>query len=916
MKFESYFRKATRSGFEPNGRTPYPYQVRFAESDELPQLLNVPTGIGKTATAILGWLYRRRFHPDERIRNGTPRRLVYCLPMRTLVEQTYACTKTWVGNLSLEESVSVNLLMGGVDDGTWDEYPERDAILIGTQDMLLSRALNRGYGMSRYRWPVHFGLLNNDCLWVLDEVQLMGSGLLTTAQLDLFGKKIWPRAQVCNFLWMSATLGEQFLNTRDRIDWEMIVGTKLELSPSDTSIPEVRTRLRSTKSIQVVKDCPKASKVLDEHASQAFGRLSLLIFNTVPSAKKMFADLQSEMTKPARKKKGELPEIVLVHGRFRPNERIRRLNQINSFVSRLDRTTGALPNGAGVVLVSTQVVEAGFDISSVRLWSEVAPWSSVVQRLGRLNREGLQPNAIATFWRPKEDKDRENKPDSPNAKRIGPYDKAAIDTCEKLLDALNNEMKNGLKYRDALDEIAQSKESQNALQVLADTVIRPDDMLELFGTDPDLAGGFTNVSQFVRDADRNGDVLVFWRDFSPKVAFQLDEPQPHRDELCSVQFFELRRLLGDKGIAWEWNPEPTRSKPFGAWERRRANEIWPGMTLLLPLSAGGYSDELGWTGDEADKPTLYHFEVEDCSSLADDTSSQTKWYPLPDHLADVEAEITALVDLLQQDAMTSEALKVAARWHDLGKSLPRWQAAALKFVEQVQTRMRELLQDPEAERFYELIAEYLPHWSPPTLGNGHATLWAKFPDLRDVLKNHTLNTADRKSLRGKLRAKFSPRLRHEAASALAAWDAWHAGNSELSAISVFLIAAHHGRVRTVLRATQENDEIFGLKPEDNLQPVPGFLEQKATLRFEAKHLGAHGQWNDSGTEFQLATPSWTEVMAELLGVAPGLSESNGAIPENELRSLGPFKLSYLEALLVAADVRASKKPGKSLGALE
>ena len=35
-------------------------------------------------------------------------------------------------------------------------------ILIGTQDMLLSRALMRGYGMSRYQWPVHFALLHND----------------------------------------------------------------------------------------------------------------------------------------------------------------------------------------------------------------------------------------------------------------------------------------------------------------------------------------------------------------------------------------------------------------------------------------------------------------------------------------------------------------------------------------------------------------------------------------------------------------------------------------------------------------------------------------------------------------------------------------------------------------------------------
>lgn len=50
-------------------------------------------------------------------------------------------------------------------------------VLVGTQDMLLSRALNRGYGMSRFDWPVHFGLLNQGCHWIVDEVQLMGPGL-------------------------------------------------------------------------------------------------------------------------------------------------------------------------------------------------------------------------------------------------------------------------------------------------------------------------------------------------------------------------------------------------------------------------------------------------------------------------------------------------------------------------------------------------------------------------------------------------------------------------------------------------------------------------------------------------------------------------------------------------------------------
>jgi CRISPR-associated endonuclease/helicase Cas3 len=108
MSFSDFFRNATKSTSELSGRSPYPYQIKYAENGEVPDLLNVPTGIGKTATAILGWLYRRRTRPDS-----TPRRLVYCLPMRTLVEQTEHEARRWLGNLSLDGEVGLHLLMGG-----------------------------------------------------------------------------------------------------------------------------------------------------------------------------------------------------------------------------------------------------------------------------------------------------------------------------------------------------------------------------------------------------------------------------------------------------------------------------------------------------------------------------------------------------------------------------------------------------------------------------------------------------------------------------------------------------------------------------------------------------------------------------------------------------------------------------------
>ena len=163
------FREAT------GGADPFPYQIAFAESWQLPELVNVPTGAGKTATAILGWLWRPRFAEDKGISKQTPRRLVYCLPMRVLVEQTCKEAEKWLANLKLQEEIRVHRLMGGEDASDWDLYPESDAILIGSQDMILSRALNRGYGMSRFRWPMQYALMNNDSLWILDEIPADGS---------------------------------------------------------------------------------------------------------------------------------------------------------------------------------------------------------------------------------------------------------------------------------------------------------------------------------------------------------------------------------------------------------------------------------------------------------------------------------------------------------------------------------------------------------------------------------------------------------------------------------------------------------------------------------------------------------------------------------------------------------------------
>ena len=171
-----------------------------AEPDCRNRLIHIPTGLGKTEGVLCAWLYhavgpafqpdpdaaQTAFQPDENgpqtafqpagnqspekrqpgkadVLNAWPRRLVWCLPMRVLVEQTAERARTMIdrwAEASGRDGASkpkVHILMGGEQTEPWYLDPERRAVLIGTQDMLLSRALNRGYASARARWNRRLG---------------------------------------------------------------------------------------------------------------------------------------------------------------------------------------------------------------------------------------------------------------------------------------------------------------------------------------------------------------------------------------------------------------------------------------------------------------------------------------------------------------------------------------------------------------------------------------------------------------------------------------------------------------------------------------------------------------------------------------------------------------------------------------
>jgi CRISPR-associated endonuclease/helicase Cas3 len=788
--FDDFFLAATGS---PD-IAPLPYQRRLAENDIWPARIEIPTGLGKTLAVLTAWLWRRRAECPAR--TSTPRRLVYCLPMRVLVEQTRDVAREVLARLDLPTRVVV--LMGGVEhEREWDTQPEDDAIIIGTQDMLLSRALNRGYGMTRFRWPLHFGLLNNDCLWVIDEVQLVGSGIATTAQLQALRRKLGT-ALPTRTCWMSATMDDRWLRTVD-VDDEDLAG-RLLLDAQDEDDPVVTKRISARKTATPASVTMGDLKALAREVLAAHrpGTRTLAIVNTVDRARELFIQL--------RKAKGEA-NIVLLHSRFRPADRDRALARAL-----------AKPETHGTIFVSTQVVEAGVDVSSATLFTEMAPWASLVQRFGRCNRRGEDEDAHV-YWIPLP-------PDeSSRAKIAQPYELEEMLAAEATLIELSDVGPRSLPKRPmSLDQ---------------GLVLRRRDLLDLFDTTPDLMGDDVDVSRFIRDADDN-DVRVFWRDVDEAPIDS--EPSPSREEICVAPIAVVRDWAKALRPMWTWDCLR------GIWQR--VERIYPGLTLFLRTSDGGYDPQLGLVAKGTDRVPLVQptesskvddeRDREDRRNDGDPLSEWQRWYTLARHSDDVAKEAEWLAKTLAIAPPLADALITAGRWHDAGKSHSVWQAAAKK-----------LGTDPPSE----LVAKS-------------------------------------QALRGRIIYEGRPGFRHELASALLAL------RHRQSDLVCFLIACHHGKVRLSLRALpteaapfaadgREDPEILharGIWEGDSLPEVhlgSGLVIPPTKLTLKYMQLG-----DDDETG-----PSWSARVLTL----------------RDDPNLGPFRLGFLEALIQCADERASRQ---------
>lgn len=598
QSYSDYFKTAT-------GHQPYAYQQRLAESDCESRLISIPTGLGKTAAVILAWLWNRAHLQSE----SWARRLVYCLPMRTLVEQTRNEAEKWLSNLNLVDQIGLHILMGGEDASDWDLYPEKDAILIGTQDMLLSRALNRGYGMARARWPMHFGLLNNDCLWVIDEMQLMGEGLSTTAQLQAFRTAITHTYT----WWMSATLQSSWLETPD-------TQNLLEKFPPNITTSPPTGILKPLTLSSAMDEKGIATLIAEKQSSGT----TLVILNTVKRAQDIYNFLKKNKSFTAA------TDVYLAHSRFRPVERATWGKQFLSSHSQNEKPR---------VIIATQIVEAGVDISSDTLITELAPWTSLVQRFGRAARYGGTANVIVI--------------DITEEKKSPPYDFAELEAAREELKQLTDV---------SIETLTTHAQSLTLERCAALYPYSPNFLLlrheveELFDTTPDLSGADLDISRYIRSGT-DTDCQIAWIAEKPTPNYS---PSPF--ELCSAPIGEAKKFAeARKNAIWRWDFLD------GEWKLVRKEDIYPGMVLVALASAGGYSETTGFDPNSKKAVSVVSSqtpltESPDSRQDSDALSIAPSFLTIKEHGEDVYSELKKIgIDL-------SPVLEYAALWHDLGKA--------------------------------------------------------------------------------------------------------------------------------------------------------------------------------------------------------------------------------------------------------
>lgn len=349
----------------------YPYQVRTAETllSGKNVVLRAPTGAGKTEAALGPYLLARR-----QGRKDYPLRCIIASPMRTLAKDLFERVEAAAKRLNKAHNLNLKVKLHTGEDPA-DPLLEAD-IIITTYDQLLSNYLHVPYSQSRRSHNIGAGGVVASYI-VLDEFHLFDPvrAFRTTLEMARALQGVTP------FLFMTATLSEHLTQKlADAVGAEFITPTASELATMHSQ--------QKTRHFRRVDALLTAEAVADAHE-----RRSIAIANTVDRVQMLYADLQ-RLKREGHPKLKEA-ELVMLHSRYFPVHRNEHEVKLKELLGRESKKN--------VILVASQAIEVGIDISSERLHTELCPANALLQRAGRNARYGGECGVVSVYQLPEKD---------------------------------------------------------------------------------------------------------------------------------------------------------------------------------------------------------------------------------------------------------------------------------------------------------------------------------------------------------------------------------------------------------------------------------------------------------------------------------------------------------------------------------
>jgi CRISPR-associated endonuclease/helicase Cas3 len=686
---------------------------------------------------------------------------------------------------------------------------------------------------------------------------------------------------------MSATLQPAWLKSVDtephHADWADDPAV-IPAGQRDVGLGAIRKTL-SSEPIAAADHDAFARRVLEKHTEIGdgeFGRISLVVCNTVDRACQTF-DLLRTLA-PTR-------QIELVHSRFRAAERS---SWRDRFLSR-----AACTAGVDRIIVATQVVEAGVDISAGALVTELAPWPNLVQRFGRCARY-RGAGAVHVVDRGRDDK------------AAAPYQAEALEAAWQALQTLaglHGDL--GTASLEALEDALDDDRRQALYPYQPRHLLLRNEFDELFDTTPDLTGADIDISRFIRSGEER-DLLAFWLEVprsrkGERPPAPSDRRKPHRGELCAIPFLRARDWLC--GEETKSNPKPRLRQSMRAWAWDWIDGCWvvadraalvPGRVVCVAADCGGYRLERGFDPECRDGvPPVSVPSVDtatEAQNLSDDSNgaenlSASAWKTIACHVREAAAQAESIAEAMGLNADLHKVLTLAATWHDVGKAHPAFQGT----IRHQDRPDREDLAKAPGDAWLRPPGTYRIRDnsdSRPGLRHELASALALFAVLQRHRPRHPALLGpwiEALQLTGhpvpdEIPAAKEPTPCEQAVLACTAED---------FDLLVYLVACHHGKVRVALHAGPK-DQDYRDRGDGRGLPIRGIREGDVLPAMVLDGVGAP------------LPPATLTLAPAALGLSPQTGRSWRERTLGLSERFGPGALAWLEALIIAADRRASR----------